>query len=167
MTTTADACAREAAWLATATSDGLPVLLAAAGGPWDVIQAYLPRTPAGQQTQLYVLRRRLVTARFSQQRRMATHHFHLALVWPIGATAAGQQIAELEQAALDSAVALLVERIEGLVNDKSHGGRFLSVAEAPNGSTIDVEYGDPAQAAADGRLTATVTYTADDADYTN
>ncbi|WP_327066900.1 hypothetical protein [Kitasatospora sp. NBC_01302] len=164
--TTADACAREAAWLST-TGDTLPSLLSATGGPWDVIQAYLPRTPTQQRTQIYVLRRRLVTARFAQQRRMATHHFQLSLVWPVGATASGPQIAELEQTALDSAVALLVTRIEGLVNDKSHGNRFLSVAEAPNGSTIDVEYDDPAQGVANGFFAATVTYTADDADYTN
>jgi len=162
---TADAVAREAAWLATPIDDGLPILLAAAGGPWNIVQAYLPRTPAQQQTQIYVLRRRLVTARFSQQRRMATHHLHLSCIWPIGATSVG--VAENEQQALDAALSLLVTRIEGFVNDKSHGNRFLSVAEAPNGSTIDVEYGDPGQGIADGRLTATVTYTADDADYTN
>lgn len=166
MSTTADACAREAAWLCT-SGDTLPSLLSADSGPWDIIQAYLPRTPQQQRTQIYVLRRRLVTARFGQQRRMATHHFQLSLVWPVGATTTSPQIAELEQGALDSAVALLVTRIEGFVNDKSHGQRFLSVAEAPNGSQINVEYGDPAQAATEGRLTATVTYTADDADYTS
>jgi hypothetical protein len=163
---TADAVAREAAWLSTSIPDGLPLLLSAVGGPWDVIQAYMPRTPIAQQTQIYVLRRKLITSRFAQQRRMATYHFHLSCVWPIGATASGPQIAELEQQAFDAAISLLVTRLEGFVNDKSHGGRFLSVAEAPNGSQIDVDYDDPGADIANGKLTASVTYTADDADYT-
>jgi hypothetical protein len=156
---------REAAWLIT-SGDGLPALLKAAGGSWDIIQAYATRSPAQQKTQLYVMRRRLQTARFANTRRLPTYHFHLAAVWPIGATAAGPQIAELEQAAFDAALDLLIQRIEGWPGDKSHGGRFLSVAEAPTGSTIDVEVGDPVQGIASGQLTAAITYSADDQDYT-
>jgi hypothetical protein len=161
----ADAVTREAAWLNT-TTDGLPVLPTSAGGPWDVIQAYLPRSPNQQKTQIYVLRRRGATTRFSQQRRIATYSFHLSLVWPVGATTTSTNIAETEQQAFDNAIALLVGRIEGTVNDKTHGGRFLSVAEAPHGTGIDVEWGDPAQSLLDGRLIASVTYMADDPDYT-
>jgi hypothetical protein len=163
---TADAVSREAAWLNTALPDGLPLLPTAAGGPWDVIQAYMPRTPIAQKTQIYVLRRKLVTVRFAQQRRMATHHMHLSCVWPIGASSTASGIAESEQQALDAALALLVQRIEGPVGDKTHGGRFMSVAEAPNGTGIDVDVADPAQAIPSGYLTASVTYLADDPDYT-
>ncbi len=162
---TADAVKREAAWL-TSSGDGLPALTTAAGGPWDVIQPYMPRTPATQQTQIYVMRRRLATARFSQQRRIATHSFHLACIWPLGATTTGVPLLEAEQAALDAAVDLLVQRIEGTVGDKSHGGRFMSVAEAPHGTSIDVDFTDPVQALQEGRLLAAVTYMADDRDYT-
>ena len=161
----ADAVQRESDWLNTVT-DGLPVLPASAGGPWEVIQAYVPPTPNTQQTQLYVLRRRAKTARFAQQRRMPSHAFLLPLIWPIGATTTGPGIAEAEQQAFDNAIALLVQRIEGTVADKTHGGRFMSVAEAPNGTEIDVEYVDPAQTLPDGRLLASVTYLADDPDYT-
>lgn len=162
---TNDAVSRETAWLTT-INDGLPALLSSAGGPWDVIQAYMPRTPQKQKTQLYVLRQQLVTRRFSQQRRLATHHFHLSLVWPLGATTTGVPLLEAEQQALDNAISLLVQRIEGTVSDKTHGGRFLSVAEAPNGTSIDVTFEDPARTLADGRLLASVTYVADDPDYT-
>ena len=162
---TADAVARETAWLAT-FGDGLPALLSGQGGPWDVIQAYMPRTPIAQQTQIYVLRRKLSTGRFAQQRRMASYSFHLSCVWPIGATTTGPGLAEAEQQAFDVAIGLLVQRIEDTVTDHTHGGRFLSVAETPEGTTVDVEYADPATAIPTGYLTAAVTYTADDQDYT-
>jgi hypothetical protein len=159
-----DAVVRETAWLTT-TGDGLPALLTADGGPWDVIQAYQPRTPQTRKTQLYVLRRRFPTRRFAQQRRIVTHYFELRAKWPIGASTTGVGIAETEQQALDNALALLVERIEDFVGDKSHGGRFMSVAEAPNGAQIEVRLGDPEQEIPTGLLTATVAYTADDEDY--
>jgi hypothetical protein len=161
----------EAAWLSSA-NDGLPALLSARGGPWDVIQAYAPRSPYQQQTQLYVLRRRAATSRFSQQRRIATHHFVLALVWPTGSSTIGEGIAEDEQRAFDAAIDLLVQRVEGTVTDHTHGGRFLSVAESTGGTNqpgapaIDIEYADPLQAAATGFFTANVSYLADGTDYT-
>ncbi|MEY9937295.1 hypothetical protein [Streptacidiphilus sp. MAP5-3] len=161
----ADAVAREADWLLT-SGDGLPALAQADGGPFEVVQAYLPRTPGMRQTALYVIRRQFPTKRFGQQRRLATHHFQLRCRWPIGATTIGTQLAEIEQQAFDNALLLVVQRIEGFVGDKSHGGRFMSVAEAPNGAEILVQYGDPEQDIPNGCLTATLTYTADDQDYT-
>lgn len=162
---TADAVAREAAWLTT-SGDGLPALLTAAGGPWDVVQAYLPRTPAQRQSQIYVLRRSFNTHRWSQQRRMATYGFHLSCLWPIGGTTIGTGIAEDEQQAFDAALDLLVQRIEGHVDDKSHNGRFLSVGESPDGTLIDVQYTDPGQTISQGGfLQASVTYAGDDTDY--
>lgn len=172
MSSIATAVDLETAWLSS-FNDGLPALLSPMGGPWDIIQAYAPRTPAQQQTQIYVLRRRASTQRFAQQRRMATHHLVLALVWPVGSSTIAEGLAEQEQRAFDAAIDLLVTRIEGTVGDHTHGGRFLSVAEStggrgsPGGSTqIDIEYADPLQAAATGFFTANVSYLADSADYT-
>ncbi|NUS29191.1 MAG: hypothetical protein HOV92_33935 [Streptomyces sp.] len=163
---TADAVARETAWL-NAHGDGLPSLTAANGGPWDIIQAYMPRTPATAKKQLYVLRRRIQETRYGAPRKIDTHHFQLSLWWPIGSTTIGTPIAETEQANLDAAVDLLLQRIRGYPTDHSHGGRFLTVAEAPVGAEIVVEYGDPVHGiTVAGALTATVTYSADDQDYT-
>lgn len=162
---TGDAVTREATWLAV-HGDGLPALLTTNGGPWDVVQAYLPRTPANRKSQLYVLRRRFMTERMDQQRRLATYTFHLACMWPVGGTTVGTNIAEAEQAAFDAAIDLVRQRVEGFVGDKSHGGRFLSVGESPNGTKFDVEYGDPAQTMSGGAfLEASITYVADDAEY--
>lgn len=162
---TADAVARETAWL-NASGDGLPYLTAANGGPWDIIQAYMPRTPATAKKQIFVLRRRITENRFGAPRKIDTHQFHLSLWWPIGATTIASGIAETEQANLDAAVDLLLQRIRGYPTDHSHGGRFLSVAEAPVGAEIVVEFGDPVHGIANGALIATVTYSADDQDYT-
>lgn len=162
------AVAREAAWL-SASGDGLPALLATAGGPFDAVQGYMPRTPAARQTQLWVLRRGVATRRFSNHRRIATHTFVVSLWWPIGSSAASgsTSLAEDEQAAFDAALALVVARVEGLPGDKTHGGRFLSVAEAPDESAgVRVDLGDPAQGIPAGVLTAQLTYVADDTDYT-
>ncbi|NUP48068.1 MAG: hypothetical protein HOW97_12245 [Catenulispora sp.] len=164
---TATAVDRETAWLTT-TGDGLPALLTSAGGPWDVIQAYATRTPAQRQSQIYVLRRGFATDRWSQQRRMPSYRMHLACLWPVGGTTTGTGIAEDEQRAFDNALALLVQRIEAFVGDKSHGGRFLNVAdaEAGPGSRVDVTFDDPVQTITNGAyLSAQVTYTANDTDY--
>jgi len=162
---TGDAVDRETAWL-KASGDGLPALLVADGGPWDVVQAYVPRTPGQRQSQIYVVRRGFDTHRWSQQRRMASFRFHLACMWPVGGTTIDTSIAEAEQRAFDAALALLVQRIEGHVGDKSHGGRFLSIGESPDGTLIDVQYDDPAKSIAGGAfLSAQVTYTGDDTDY--
>jgi len=160
----ADAPDREAAWLTT-TGDGLPSLLTANGGSWDVIQAYAPRTPNMRQTQLYVIRRRYPTVRFAQQQRMATHYLQLTATWPVGQGSTGVGIAEAEQRALDVALATVVGRLEGFVTDKTHGNRFLSVGEAPNGASFNTELGDPIVGITAGLLTATITYTADDSEY--
>ena len=163
---TADAVAREAEWLRT-SGDGLPALLTEDGGPWDLVQAYAPRTPPERKASLYVMRRGFHTRRWSQQRRMAGYDFHLVCLWPIGQTTVGVDMAENEQAAFDQALMLLVERIEGYVDDKSHGARFLAVAEgdASNSTRIEVEFQDPGESLSDAFLAATITYSADDTDY--
>lgn len=159
----ADAVAREVAFL-TASGDGLPALLTSAGGPWDVIQGYWPRTPATRQTGVYLLRSRTRGARRSNQRRIETYEFRGRLWWPIGATTTSVDIWETEQAAFDAAIALLTQRIYAYLGDHTHGGSFLSVAEAPSPGQVAVNFDDPVTSMAQtpALLSATITYSADD-----
>lgn len=159
---TADAVDREAAWLAS-YGDGLPALIATAGGPFGTVQAYQPRTP-GRRTkgQLYVLRGRIQEHRFANQRVMVSYEFQLDLVWPMSK---GTGSAEDEQRAFDAAVDLVLQRVRGYPQDKTHGGRFLSVAENPR--DVNVHFDHPERTiTADAELLATVTYRADDQDFT-
>jgi len=163
--TSANAVDREAAWLTTA-GDGLPALKTSAGGPFDVIQAYIPRSPALRKKGLYVTRGQLADQRFSQQRRMATHSLRLVIQWPISS---GAGSAETEQRALDAAIDLVLQRIVGPVMDKTHGGRFLAVAEAPNHGPIQVIQPPLSLIGlqgSDASLTTEIHYEADDPDYT-
>lgn len=158
----ADACAREAAWLSE-TNDALPALLKDAGGPFDVVQAYRPRTPRTRATSLYVIRRGFREDRFANVRRMAHHNLELQIVWPASnSTGSGED----EQAALDAAVELVLQRVGGLPFDKTHGGRFRSVAEEPR--FIDVAFTDPEEAFASrpAVFEAAITYWADDPEIT-
>jgi hypothetical protein len=161
---TADAVQREADWLRSySASDGLPGLLKAYGGPFDVVQAYVPRTGAQRQSRLYVTRSALRVERFGFNRRINHHTFMLRLYWP-QSSPTGQ--AESVQQAFDTAVDAVVQRVSGLFQDKTHGARFLSVAEDP--MQIDVQFTDPeATIQAKAELTATITYQADDQDYTS
>lgn len=162
MSDSSDAVDREAAWLAT-SGDGLPALSAAAGGPFAVVQAYRPRTPTRRaQGQLYVLRSRIQQKRFANQRVMNHYQFRLELVWPV---AKGTGAAEDEQRAFDAAVQLVLARILGFRGDKTHGGRFLSVAELPR--EVDVVFDPPERTIpTESELSATVTYQAQDQDFT-
>ncbi|MFE9127099.1 hypothetical protein ACFYOF_17040 [Streptomyces sp. NPDC007148] len=161
---TADAVTRETAWLkAYDFSDGLPALLKADGGPFDVVQAYVPRTGAQRQSRLYVTRSNLRVERFGFNRKINHHTFMLRLYWP-QSSPSGQ--AESVQRDFDTAVDAVVQRVSGLFMDKTHGARFLSVAEDP--AAIDVLFGDPeASILAKAELTAQITYQADDQDYTS
>ncbi len=159
--TTADAVDRETAWLST-TTDSLPALLAAAGGPFDIVQAYWRRTPQGRAKQLYVIRKTLHEERFANVRRMPRYQFELRIIWP-QSSATGA--AEDPQRALDAAIDLVLQRVGGFVGDKSHGGRFLSVAEHPPEVTVD--FADPVRSMdARADLEATVLYWADDTEIT-
>jgi hypothetical protein len=167
VTATGTPAAREAAWLQTA-NDSLPSLLAADGGPWDIVQAYWPGAHfAKDKHGIYVDAKPADDLRVSNQRIRPRYTFVLSLTWSIkaqGATAgtSGKAlIAETEQQNLDNAAALLIERIRGPLGDKTHGGRFLSVAENPRTVTYAKE--DPAVTIPQSRsLVATVTYKADD-----
>jgi hypothetical protein len=151
----------------TASGDGLPELTKAAGGPWDVVQGYWTRTPATRKTAIYLLRPSVAEYRFSNQRKIQTHQFRGKLWWPIGATTVQTGLWEDEQRAFDAAVDLLVDRVRGNVFDHTHGGRFLSVAEAPDGARITVQFADPEQTlgSSPAALRADITYQADDRDF--
>ena len=159
---TADAVAREAAWL-NVTTDSLPALLVTAGGPFDVVQAYRPRTPGQRKRSLYVIRRAFRLERFANVRTMAHYEFELQINWPIQNSAGS---GEEEQVALDAALDLVLQRIGGLVGDKTHGGRFRSVAEEPK--FVDVVIADPADAfeKRPGVFEAAIAYWADDFEFT-
>jgi hypothetical protein len=163
MATSADAVAREAVWLTT-SGDGLPTLLTTAGGPWDIVQGYTPRTPPTRQTAIYLTRTSTVGVRRSNQRRIETYDFRARLHWPIGSATTGSNLWEAEQAAFDSAIQLLTQRIYGFLGDHTHGGRFLSAAETPDPARVMTRFDDPEVTAnqSPAILSATITYTVDD-----
>lgn len=162
---TSDAVVREVAWL-TSSGDGLPALLSSDGGPFDIVQAYRSRTPPHRKTAIYLMRTTILETRFANQRKLDSYEFRGQIWWPIGATGAAGSW-EDESQALDDAVDLLLQRVRGLTFDHSHGGRFLSVAEAPDPGRIVVRFEDPAQTALlePALLLAEITYAADDRDY--
>jgi hypothetical protein len=154
---------REAAWLCIAT-DSLPALLTVNGGPWDVIQAYVPRTPATQKTQCYVTRSGFDDAHPLSQRYRVQHEIVLRLIWPIRQTSS--PLGEQEQQAFDTAIDLLIQRIQGPLGDKTHGGAFLSAGQVPDAMPPHVRYEDAEiTMAADKNLRATVTYPVDDEEF--
>jgi len=155
---TADAVDRETAWLNT-IGDGLPTLPASAGGPFGVIQGYWARTPGKRiGGQLYVMRDAMTERRLSNQKRMTTHDFLLKLVWPL---TSGSGSAEADQRAFDVAIDLVLTRIGGFLGDKTHGGRFLSVAEVPK--WVQIHFEDPASTfPPEAEFRAQIHYSADD-----
>ncbi|MGH7743204.1 MAG: hypothetical protein ACREQ5_00070 [Candidatus Dormibacteria bacterium] len=159
---TADAVARETAWLNT-PGGGLPTLPASGGGPWGVVQGYWPRTPSRRAGgQLYVVRTAIHEKRFANQRLMYTHMFALRLVWPLSS---GSGNAEADQQSFDNAIELVLQKVRAYQGDKTHGGRFLSVAENP--PEVTVQFEDPARyLASEAEFRATISYHADDVDQT-
>lgn len=157
--TTADAVDRETAWLNT-TGDGLPELVKtdSGGGPFDVVQAYYPRTPNMNQRAVYVLRSRIRQIRYSNGRLHNQYPLRLVLQWPLLAVNGS---AEDEQRAFDAAVDLVLQRVAGPLLDKTHGGRFMQAAEDPR--EVGVEFHDPLETIPRlGALLAEVTYQATD-----
>lgn len=157
----ADAEDREAAWLMV-TDDTLPDLTKV----FTTIQARFPRTPSTKATQLYVLHApemaSAMLTRTTNQRAMLTHRFQLRIVWPI---INGRGVAETDQLELSTAIDAVLARVMGLVQDHSHGGRFLSVAEDPE--RVLVAYPDPELAVRHGEYRASITYSADDFETVN
>ncbi len=149
---------RETAWLVAV--DALPSLLTVNGGPWEIIQAFDPvARRATQKTSIYVKSLDLDDQRVSNQRIRPQYQIRLECNWPVRTSTA--PIAETEMQNLKNAVDLTIQRIRGPVGDKSHGGRFLSVAEVP--PRITVTYADPEVTIPVGKYVACViAYRADD-----
>jgi hypothetical protein len=160
---TANAVDRETAWLQQ--SDAISSLLATNGGPWQVVQAYWPGNRLGtQKTGIYVTRRLLDDQHPLAQRYRPQYQFLLRLVWPVKNP--NPPIAETEQRNFDAAIGQLLKRIRGPQGDKTHGGRFLSVAEVPEEQPVNVVWDDPeVTIQASKELRATVTYHADDIEF--
>lgn len=173
--TSADACDREAAWLSLPGTalDGLPSLLVADGGPWDVIQAYVPRTPGNRKAQVWVTRSDMMLERFGNVRSIFGYEFVLKLRWPLSSQTGN---AESDQRAFDAAIQGLAMRIRGVGPnqpggaDKTHGGAFLQAAEGSpvtgTAAGVHVHFDDPEQTMVEGiDFRATVTYSVDDRDF--
>jgi hypothetical protein len=167
---TSDAVTREAAWLAQ-SYDSLPALLKSAGGQWDVVQAYWPGDGLARgKCGIYVTRARVDDDHPSPWRYRPRHIFRLKLTWPIAAGTSPAEVepslAETEQQNFDNAIGDLLVRLRGPQGDKTHGGRFLSVAEVPTEGSISVVFDDPEiTIRAANQLRATVTYYADDSEF--
>ncbi|HEY6021607.1 MAG TPA: hypothetical protein VIY48_17590 [Candidatus Paceibacterota bacterium] len=161
MPSTADAASREAAWL-NSFGDGLPALTTANGGPWDLIQAYNPRTPGKRKNTIYVTRPEFRVDRFANIRQMAHYTFKLAMMFSLSNISGSE---EIDQTNFDVAVDLVLQRILGLPQDKTHGGRFLAVAEKPE--FVHFEQVDPVQTiVSNAAFIGSFTYHADDFEYT-
>lgn len=161
----ADAVAREAAWLLTSSGDSLPFLPVSAGGPWDVIAAYTQGAQTRTQaTAIYVTRGRAQQYRVANQRIRPRYPMRLELRWPVRQISPGSSsIAAEEQQAFDDAIELLRQRVTGPLGDKTHGGRFLSAAEVKGGPGIDVQFESAAVTIkADKELRAAALYFIDD-----
>lgn len=159
-----DAVAREASWLTT-SGDGLPALLTADGGPWDVIAAYTQGAQTRTQaTAIYVTRGRAQQYRVANARLRPRYPMRLELRWPVRQISPGSSsIAAEEQQALDDAIELLRQRVTGPLGDKTHGGRFLSAAEVKGAPGWDVQYEPAARTIRESKeLCAVAMYPVDD-----
>lgn len=170
-TTTANAVAREAAWLSTA-GDGLPNLLTEAGGRWDLVNPYWNRTPAQRQRIVWVNRAKINVRRYAHTRKWVSYRFTLELWWPMS-TQTGSL--EEEAQAFDTAINDVIMRVSGFGYngvrnaDKTHGGRFLSVGETEfDGDTIETDIVPGIESMPVGvGFKATITYPADDFEFNN
>lgn len=156
-----DAVPREVAWL-NSSGDGLPTLVAP-DGPWDLIQVWRPRTAQMRKSAVYVLRNIYTVKRFANIRSMTTHDFKLKLFWPLSS---GTGEAESDFAEFEYAVQQLVLRILGQLGDKTHGGRFLSIAEDPNFLIVELQDPDTTIGSQAGFL-GEITYSGDDPEFPN
>lgn len=161
--TTADAVDRETLWLTAV--DALPPLLVDNGGKWDIVNAYQPRTPAARKNQIWVLRRNIRMERFALVRKIPKYLFYLRCWWTLSNPTGS---AEVDQRAFDAAVNDVLIRVNGLGEpgaDKTHGGRFLSVAEDPG--LVEVAFVPPdTTLMPSAAFAAEITYWADDPDFT-
>lgn len=156
----ADVPQREADWLNEDLSAfGLAPLAKTLGGPFDLIAPY-PRSLSARSRQLFVYRARSFERRIGNGIKQAHHELVVRILWE---QVSPDEKAHIDQAGLDVALDALVDRIRGLppgtagtpAGDRSHGGRFWSVAvaEQVGGDAIEVVWPDP-MAAVDSKQDA-------------
>lgn len=160
-----DAVAREVAWLtADLSAFSIGPLLDDQGGPFAVIKGFGRSAKARVQGRtLFVSRERVTEVRFDIQHKQHVHQLRLKIGWPIRSTTQ-----ETDLAALDNALELLLTRVRGPFGDKTHGGRFLQVAEGDEGTSplIQVEYDEPELVDDNTRSEVIVRYLAADLPFT-
>jgi hypothetical protein len=158
--------ARETAWLLTSSGDSLPFLPASAGGPWEIIDAYVQGAARqANKPAIYVKRGQVRQVRVANQRIRPRYPMSLELHWPVVRIGPGSSSIAAETAQdFDNAIELLRARVTGPLGDKSHGGRFLSAAIDGKGQPdISVDYGNASETIkAAKELTAAMTYPVDD-----
>lgn len=165
----ATAVTREANWFTNdppvgGSFNAAPPLQSANGGPFTIVQAYLPAVDMEARA-LYIYRPAGGSVvRVGAGGVMTVQHDFVALIeWPyLGGNAAGSMEAELQ--ALDAALGAVVARIVGPLGDKSHGGQFASVGEGDSGTNFRFEFEqDPYDVALrGGPFRVRIRYTADD-----
>lgn len=155
----ATAVSREAAWFTTDPPPSFPgayPLQTANQGPFDVIQGYIPKDPQSKRS-LYITRGKAKQARISLGGEFEiVHTFTVIVMWPL-------RSAKLEddQSALDTAVAAVIQRIQGPNLDHTHGGAFLTVADDEH--DIEIEQTDPLEAVLNREpIVVRITYQATD-----
>lgn len=122
-----DVTLAEVAWLSTEPLAGYDPLLIEGGngGVFDFIGEHT-RAIAQHPRQVHVYRERTVERRNSTADKVLTHDMLCAVLWT--KVLASEQ-AHVEQQQLAAAVARLVERIRGTLNNHTHGDRFWSAGE--------------------------------------
>lgn len=138
-----DVIARETDWLSTEPLAGFDALLRheTNDGPFDFIGEYTRRL-AQHPRQLHVYRERSLVMRESTGTKRLHHSMLVGVLWT---QTAPPERAYVEQTQLDLALARLVQRIGGQLDDHTHGQRFFSAGETGSLSPaegIDVRWPD-------------------------
>jgi len=124
-----DVVVREAAWYTVDPPPGFasaPALQAVNGGPFDGIQAYWTKVPQRQRW-LFVTCEGEVRNELDewQAHREAIYQMVLTILWSFEA---GSGALEDEQQNLHDAVEKVLQRVYGLIGDKTHNSQFTAVA---------------------------------------
>lgn len=148
----------EQAWYETdLTASGVPALLKAQGGPFDIVASHVRRL-AQARAQLYLTHGPTTQARGAKAGVRLDHQV-IALVL-YAAVGAGAR-AHVDQDSLEAAVGRVVARVLGPAGDVDHGGRWFRVgpvATEPVGLEGLLQWGDAIAAAGAAHVVA-VRYT--------
>jgi hypothetical protein len=119
-----DVLAREEAWyLADLANRGLLPLLAASGGPFDVVAANPRRLSQGKR-QLWLAHAESNMGRGSKQDTRWDHDLVVLALW---SSMQSSVRADDDERTLDLAVQRVIDRIKGPPGDRGHDGRWWAV----------------------------------------